>query len=151
MNMKILVIHGPNLNLLGKRDPAKYGSITMQEINDALKKKADEMNISIEFFQSNYEGGIIDFLQKDSSRMADGAIINPGALMRYAYTFRQALVDWDKPFMEIHLSDINKTGVNKKINILDDVQTRVAQVTGMKEHSYYRGLENLVNYIRNEK
>ena len=113
--MKILVINGPNLNLLGKRDPSKYGAVTLRLINDQLQKMAGQLNCQLVFFQSNHEGEIIDFLQKVSSRKADGILINPGALIRYAYSFRQALIDHSKPLMEIHMSDINKTGVNKKI------------------------------------
>jgi 3-dehydroquinate dehydratase-2 len=149
--MKILVIHGPNLNLLGKRDPAKYGRVTMDQINQELQKQAVELRVEIDCFQSNYEGGIIDFLQKDSSRSADGLIINPGALIRYSFTFRQALVDWGKPFIELHMSDINKTGVNTKINVLDDVPTRIEQVTGLKERSYYTAFERIVLSLRETK
>ena len=143
--MKILVIHGPNLNLLGKRDPAKYGTITMAEINGRLQQIADEMGVEVTYFQSNHEGAIIDFLQTDDSRQADGILVNPGALIRYAYSFRQALVDHGKPVIEIHMSDIGRTGVNKKVNVLDDV--RVGTVTGLKENSYYEGLKQLVAYI----
>jgi 3-dehydroquinate dehydratase-2 len=143
--MKILVIHGPNLNMLGKRDPSRYGTITMAEINQQLQRMADEQQIDIAFFQSNHEGGIIDFVQQDSSRMADGVLINPGALIRYAYSFRQALVDLGKPVVEVHMSDIGQTGVNKQVNVLDDV--RVDQVTGLKEGSYYEGFKRLVAYI----
>jgi len=146
--MKILVINGPNLNMLGKRDPKKYGTVTLLEINEELKKIAEELNCELEFFQSNHEGAIIDFLQKESSREADGILVNPGALIRYAYSFRQALVDHGKPVMEIHMSDINKTGVNKKVNVLEDV--RVGQVAGLREGSYYEGLKKLVRFIKNK-
>jgi 3-dehydroquinate dehydratase II len=80
----ILVLHGPNLNLLGKRDPAKYGVITLGEINAALQKLAEGLGVRLEFFQSNHEGAIIDFLQQDSSRAAHGVLVNPGALIRFA-------------------------------------------------------------------
>jgi 3-dehydroquinate dehydratase-2 len=146
--MKIIVIHGPNLNLLGKRDPNKYGQITMEEINAQLKRDANSYKIAIEFFQSNHEGAIIDFLQKDSSRAADGVLINPGALIRYAYCLRQALIDLNKPIIEIHMSEINKTGVNKGVNILNDVETRIKQITGLKENSYYLGLKDLITYLK---
>jgi len=143
--MKILVIHGPNLNLLGKRDESKYGSITLAEINQKLENMAQEKEVEIECFQSNIEGEIIDFLQKDSSREAVGILVNPGALIRYAYCFRQALIDQGGAVMEVHMSDINKTGTNKEVNILDDV--RVGQVIGKKEESYYQGLEELIFYL----
>ena len=146
--MKILVINGPNLNMLGKRDPKKYGTVTLVEINNKLKKLAKELNCQLEFFQSNHEGEIIDFLQQESSREVDGVLINPGALIRYAFCFRQALVDLNKPVMEIHMSDINKTGVNKKVNVLEDI--RVGQVTGLKEESYLEGLKRLINFTKNK-
>lgn len=142
----ILVVHGPNLNLLGKRDPARYGTITLDEINRTLRTMARDLGVSIETFQSNHEGAIIDFLQRDSSRAAHGVLVNPGALIRYAYCFRQALVDLNKPVVEIHMSDISATGVNRSVNILDDV--RVDQVTGLKEASYYEGLKRLAKLIR---
>ena len=145
--MKILVINGPNLNMLGKRDPKKYGTVTLVEINNKLKKLAKELNCQLEFFQSNHEGEIIDFLQQESSRKADGILVNPGALIRYAFCFRQALVDLNKPVMEIHMSDINKTGVNKRVDVLEDI--RIGQITGLKEESYFEGLKQLVKFVKN--
>ncbi len=144
--MKILVIHGPNLNMLGKRDPAKYGTMTMADINEQLQTLALELDCELEFFQSNHEGAIIDFLQLESSRMADGVIINPGALVRYAYSLRQAFVDLGKPVIEVHMSNIHKTGVNRAVNVLDDV--RVDQIVGLKEQSYYEALRAVVDYTR---
>lgn len=144
--LKILVVHGPNLNLLGKRDPTKYGTITMQQVNDHIQQLADEMGVDVVFFQSNHEGSFIDFFQEDASRASDGVLINPGALIRYAYSFRQSLVDLNKPVMEIHMSDIHKTGVNQAVNVLDGV--RVGQVTGLKEESYYQGFKELVEHIK---
>jgi 3-dehydroquinate dehydratase-2 len=142
----ILVVHGPNLNLLGRRDPTRYGTITLEEINAALQALAQELGVRVECFQSNHEGAIIDFLQRDSSRAAHGVLVNPGALIRYAYCFRQALVDLNKPVMEVHMSDIKRTGVNQQVNVLDDV--RVGQVTGLKEASYYEGLKQLVQHLK---
>lgn len=142
---KVLVIHGPNLNLLGKRDPSKYGTVTLGEIDRRLGELAGELGVEVEAFQSNHEGAIIDFLQRETSRAADGVLVNPGALIRYAYCFRQALVDLGKPVMEVHMSDIGATGVNRGVNVLDDV--RVGQVTGLKEGSYDEGLRQLVAHI----
>ena len=147
--MTILVLHGPNLNLLGKRDPSRYGTITLAEINAALKTLAKELGVRVEFFHSNHEGAIIDFLQQDSSRAAHGVLVNPGALIRYAWCFRQAVVDLNKPVMEVHMSDIKRTGVNQQVNVLDDV--RIGQVTGRKEGSYYEGLKQLVEYLRKDE
>ena len=144
--MRILVIHGPNLNMLGKRDPAKYGTFTMADINEQLRTIAVELDCELEFFQSNHEGAIIDFLQLESSRAADGVIINPGALVRYGYCLRQGLVDLGKPVIEVHMSDIHKTGVNTSVNVLEDV--RIDQVVGLKEKSYYEALRKLIKYLR---
>lgn len=144
--MKILIINGPNLNMLGKRDPAKYGIITMEQINNQLSKLAKSLGVSLSFFHSNHEGTIIDFLQKDSTRKADGVLINPAALVRYGYSLRQALIDLGKPVVEVHMSNINKTGINMSVNVLDDI--RIDQVIGFKEKSYYLGLKKLVSYLR---
>jgi 3-dehydroquinate dehydratase-2 len=132
--------------MLGKRDPSKYGTLTMAAINEQLQTLAFELDCELEIFQSNHEGAIIDFLQLDSSRAADGVIINPGALIRYAYSLRQAFVDLGKPVIEVHMSNIHKTGVNTTVNVLDDV--RIDQVVGMKEQSYYQALRAVVEYMR---
>jgi len=144
--MKILVVHGPNLNLLGRRDPTKYGTLTMAEINKQLQSIAVELNCEVEFFQSNHEGAILDFLQQKSSRATDGVIINPGALMHYGYSLRQALVDLGKPTIEVHMSDIHKTEIKTGVNVLEDI--RIDQIVGMKEHSYYEGLKKIIQYLR---
>lgn len=144
--MKILIINGPNLNMLGKRDPNKYGLVTLAAIKTQLSIIANKYNCKLIFFQSNHEGNIIDFLQKESSQTADGVLINPGALARYGYSLRQALIDLGKPVFEVHMSDVNKTGVNKKVNVLKDV--RIDQVIGFKEKSFYIGLEKLITYIQ---
>lgn len=132
--------------MLGKRDPTKYGTLTMADINRELQHLAGELNCELAFFQSNHEGAIIDFLQMESSRAADGVIINPGALVRYGYSLRQAFVDLGKPVIEIHMSDIHKTGVNTSVNVLEDI--RIDQIVGLKEQSYYEALKKLVRYLR---
>ncbi len=146
--MNITVIHGPNLNMLGKRDPEKYGTITLDQVNGLISAEAEKLGVSVSFFQSNHEGAIIDNLQSDQVRHSDGVVVNPGALIRYAYSFRQALIDLNKPFVEIHMSDIHVTGVNKKINVLDELDIRIAQICGVKEQSYIKGLQILVIHIR---
>ncbi|MCJ7740466.1 type II 3-dehydroquinate dehydratase [Candidatus Microgenomates bacterium] len=153
--MKILVINGPNLNMLGKRDPVKYGTLSLETIKtqlsacmsrQAIAKKCD---CTLIFFQSNCEGAIIDFLQKESSREADGILINPGVLVRYGYSLRQALIDHGKPFVEVHMSDINKTGVNKSVNVLEDI--RLCQVVSLKKKSYFVGLKKLILSLRGSR
>src|SRR3989338_6507330 len=124
--MKILIINGPNLNRLGKRDPKKYGTVTLTEINNELTRIAKLHNCQLDYFQSNHEGEIIDFLQKQSSREADGILINPGALTHYGYSLRDALEDINLPVIEVHLSDINKREDFRKINVLSGLP--VAQI-----------------------
>lgn len=143
--MKILIIHGPNLNMLGKRDPTKYGKLTIDDINNHMQLIASELDHEIEFFQSNHEGAIIDFLQLETSRAVDGVIINPGALVRYGYCLRQALIDLGKPTFEVHMSDIDRVGINRSVNVLEDI--RINQITGLKEKSYYEALEKLIKYL----
>ena len=143
--MKILVIHGPNLNMLGKRDPSKYGTLTIADINKRMQALGSESGYKIEFFQSNHEGAIIDFLQLETSRIADGVIINPGALVRYGYCLRQALIDLGKPIFEVHMSDIDRMGINRSVNVLEDI--RIDQIAGLKEKSYYEALEKLIKYL----
>lgn len=143
--MKILVINGPNLNMLGKRDPEKYGLLTLEKINKMLTKQARALNCRVVFFQSNHEGAIIDFLQMDSSRASDGVLINPGALVRYGFSLRQALIDLGKPVVEVHMTTIATTGINKAVNVLEDI--RVDQAVGLKEQSYIVGLIKLIHTI----
>ncbi|MBI3954895.1 type II 3-dehydroquinate dehydratase, partial [Candidatus Gottesmanbacteria bacterium] len=127
----------------------KYGKTSLHEIKRMLLKQAKKSVCQLEFFQSNHEGAIIDFLQTESAINADGVLINPGALVRYGYSLRQALIDLGKPVVEIHMSDINRTGVNKKVNILDDV--RIDQIVGLKVKSYELGLRKLVSYLNKVK
>ncbi|MDI7253389.1 MAG: type II 3-dehydroquinate dehydratase, partial [Actinomycetota bacterium] len=101
----IAVVNGPNLNLLGERDPEIYGTIGWEEVRDALRERAAEMGVELEFFQSNHEGAIIDYLQGLRGRAA-GLVINPGALTHYGYSLRDALADLDIPAIEVHLSNI---------------------------------------------
>lgn len=102
--MKILVINGPNLNLLGKRDKKIYGEKSLEEINNELRKKAEKMGIELETFQSNHEGEIIDRIQDYQG--VDGIIINPGALAHYSYSLRDAIESIPVPVIEVHISNI---------------------------------------------
>ncbi len=101
----IAVVNGPNLNLLGKRDPELYGRTSWGEIREELREKAAEIGVELEFFQSNHEGAIVDYLQGLRGRAA-GLMINPGALTHYGYSLRDALADLDLPIVEVHISNI---------------------------------------------
>lgn len=144
--MKILVINGPNLNILGKRNRKIYGSLTLSQINSLLSKKAKELVVDLVFFQSNHEGEIIDFLQEKSQK-SDGILINPGGLTHYGYSLRDALADTKLPIVEVHLSDIDNREEFRKIDVLSGIV--VENIKGLQEESYLLGLERLVDYIRN--
>ena len=103
--MKILIIHGPNLNILGQRNKVIYGEKTLDEINELIKKHATEIDAEVVITQANSEGDLVDFIQKESSG-ADGIIINAGALTHYGLSLRDALLDTNLPVIEVHLSNI---------------------------------------------
>ncbi|MFQ5925371.1 MAG: type II 3-dehydroquinate dehydratase, partial [Dehalococcoidia bacterium] len=103
--MKILVIHGPNLNMLGQRERAIYGDKTLAEIDSLMKKRAEELGVEVSTLQSNSEGALIDFIQAEAPQ-ADAIIINPGALTHYGLSLRDALADSALPLIEVHLSNI---------------------------------------------
>ena len=103
--MKILVINGPNLNMLGKRNRNVYGDKTLADLDAVLSKQGESLGVEVVNFQSNSEGKLIDFIQTHSSD-ADGIIINPGALTHYSFSLRDALADSGLPFIEVHLSNI---------------------------------------------
>jgi len=146
--MKILVINGPNLNMLGKREPAQYGTDTLESIEQALTEKGKALGCEPIFFQSNHEGGIIDFIQEKAG-VSDGILINPGALTHYGYSLHDALVDSGLPVVEVHLSDINAREEWRKISVISDIA--IKQISGLKTKSYLLGLEALSEHIRSQK
>lgn len=146
--MRILVINGPNLNMLGRRDIEHYGSDTLESIEQALIDKEEALGCELAFFQSNHEGGIIDFIQEEAIR-ADGILINPGALTHYGYSLHDALVDSGLPVVEVHMSDIQAREKWRQISVISDVA--IKQISGLKSRSYLVGLEALVEHIRGKE
>jgi len=143
--MKVLVINGPNLNMLGKREAEHYGSDSLESIERKLTQKGKALGCELAFFQSNHEGSIIDFIQEKAGG-ADGILINPGALTHYGYSLHDALVDSGLPVVEVHLSDIHAREEWRKISVISDVAIR--QISGLKTKGYLLGLETLVEHIR---
>jgi len=136
----ILVLNGPNLGTLGRREPGVYGQTTLDEINAALQKEAEAWGWTLEFCQSNGEGGLIDFLEQHGPN-ADGALVNPGALTHYGLSLRDALSAFAKPVVEVHLTNIHAREEWRRKSVTGEVARGV--VTGFGPRSYLLGLEAL--------
>jgi len=141
----ILIIHGPNLNLLGEREPEVYGSTTLFQLNQMLGQNARDLGVELKFFQNNSEGKIIDFIHKYRI-WARAMIINPGALTHYSYALRDAIASVAKPTIEVHLSDIHKREPFRKVSVIKDVC--IDQIVGLGIQSYFKALEKLVTHLR---
>ena len=135
--MIFLVIHGPNLNLLGEREPDIYGTESLTDLNAWLQFHRELANDKLTFFQSNHEGEIIDFLHKHLG-VVDGAVINPGALSHYSYALRDAIAAVDYPVVEVHLSDIDSREDFRKVSVTREVC--IKQISGKGKEGYLEGL-----------
>jgi 3-dehydroquinate dehydratase-2 len=142
--LRIAVIHGPNLRLLGRREPEVYGSDTLADIDAMLGTLARELGAEIERFQSNHEGELLDFIDEASSRV-DGFLINPGAYTHTSVALRDALVGVDRPFVEVHLSNTAGRERFRRHSYLSPVASGV--VYGFGVESYLLGLRGLVARI----
>ena len=136
----ILLIHGPNLNLLGAREREHYGSKTLRDIEGEVASAAKKLGHTVSAFQSNHEGALIDFLQKEGPKAA-GIIINPGALTHYSYALHDALVDTKLPAVEVHLSDITSREEWRQVSVTSPAC--IAQISGKKEAGYIEALDVL--------
>lgn len=145
MKMRIVVINGPNLNLLGERDPGEYGSSTLQEINSMLLEAADRLEVEVAFFQSNHEGDLIDILH-DERRRAAGFIMNPGALTHYSYALRDAIDAVAPPVAEVHISDIGSREEWRRQSVIREVV--LFSISGEGPQGYVRALERIVEHLR---
>lgn len=143
--MKILIVNGPNLNNLGKRDAAHYGTITLAEIESRVRNRAAELGASATFFQSNHEGAVVDAIQAEADG-ADGVIINAGALTHYGYSMRDALADARLPIVEVHLSNIHARDEYRRHSVIADMA--VGQIAGLGWRGYLYALDFLVSLIR---
>jgi len=141
--MNILVINGPNLNLLGTREPENYGPETLEELMMWLETSQQGSNHSFTFFQSNHEGEIIDTIH-DERHWAAGILINPAAFTHYSYAIRDAISAVEIPAIEVHLSDIQNREEFRQISVISPVC--VDQVSGMGKDSYLKGLKLLLKH-----
>ena len=142
--MRIVVIHGPNLRLLGQREPEVYGADTLDTINEMIQELAAELGADVEVFQSNSEGGILDFIEEVGQR-ADGFIINPGGLTHTSVSLRDALVGVGLPFIEVHLSNTAARERFRRQSFLSAVATGV--VMGFGSYGYLLALRGLLARI----
>lgn len=135
---RILIVNGPNLNLLGERDPEVYGKLTLAELNQQLEKFAAQSHVALTCFQSNHEGALIDFLH-EQRKHADGLVLNPGALTHYSYALRDAIAGVRLPTAEVHLSNIHAREEFRRVSVIREVCLN--QISGLGMESYKRGIE----------
>lgn len=142
--MKILLLHGPNLNLLGTREPEIYGSMTLDDINQKMITLGQELNAEIKCLQSNHEGALIDALQ-DARGWADGVVFNPGGYTHTSVALRDAISAIVIPVIEVHLSNVYAREEFRHTSLVSAVCK--GKVTGFGWHSYELGLRGLVDII----
>lgn len=144
----ILVLNGPNLNALGRRDPALYGAVTLAEIERRLRERAAELRVELQFCQSNHEGALVDFLQANAPQ-ASGVIVNAGALTHYGLSLRDALTDARLPIVEVHLSNIHAREEWRQKSVIASLA--VGQVSGLGWRGYLYALDFLAHYQASTK
>ena len=142
--MNILIINGPNLNLLGEREPDVYGHDTLDDVNQWLVAEAYNIDtkINLEFFQSNHEGNIIDFMQSHR-HTANGCVINPGGLTHYSIALRDAITGCQVPTVEVHISDIHAREEFRHHSVVKDVC--IKQISGKGKLGYLEGIQVLMS------
>ena len=145
--MRVAVVHGPNLRLLGRREPEVYGSVTLDAIDRSLSGLAADLDVALETFQSNHEGEILDFLEEAADRV-DGFVVNAGALTHTSVALRDGLVGVGRPFVEVHLSNTAAREPFRHRSLLSAVAGGV--VYGFGADSYLLGLRGLVARLRDE-
>jgi 3-dehydroquinate dehydratase II len=145
--LKILILHGPNLNLLGRREPHIYGRTTLAEIDDRLRRLGDELNADVETFQSNHEGALLDHLHLRLDSL-DGCVLNPAALTQYGVGLHDCIKSLPFPVIEVHLSNIHRRELWRRHSIIGEAAR--GSVMGLGWRSYTAALRALVELVREE-
>ena len=140
--MKILIINGPNLNFLGRRDSNIYGTLTLEQINNSISSKADEFGLFVNFFQSNHEGDLIEFIQQNIDEY-DGMIMNAGALTHYGLSLADAISDSKIPTIEVHLSNIHSREEFRRRSVI--AHLCIGQIAGFGSNGYLMALNYFAN------
>ena len=143
----VLVLNGPNLNMLGKRDPSQYGSTTLEELEKHISDRAKTLDVIVKFLQSNYEGDLVEFVQQNSS-IADGIIINPAGLTTNGYSLVDACIDSKLPVLEVHLSNLGAREHWRDRSAFTRIA--VGYVAGLKWKGYIAALEYFVALTKGE-
>jgi 3-dehydroquinate dehydratase II len=143
--MNVLLLNGPNLNLLGEREPEIYGTTTLPQIESLVAERARELGVSMRTFQSNHEGALVDRLQ-EVRKWADGVILNPGAFTHYSYSLRDAIAATRLRVVEVHLSDLEKREAWRRISVIAEVVAH--RILGKGVAGYLEALEWLVAHPR---
>ena len=143
--MKILFLNGPNLNLLGTREPEKYGTQTLESIENFVREEASNLQVDIEFYQSNIEGELVDKIQEAKGKF-DGIVMNPAAYTHTSIAIRDAILAVSVPTVEIHLSNIHTREEFRKVSLT--APACIGQITGFGANSYKLGLQAIVDYLK---
>ena len=147
MNNKIIIINGPNINLLGEREQSQYGSVTFEKLKENCIKKSEELELILEFAQSNIEGEIVNLIQ-DSRKKFDGIIINAAAFTHTSVAIRDALDIFKKPIIEVHISNIYKREDFRKKSLISDVVS--GGIFGLGDYGYILAIISMQKLLKNE-
>jgi 3-dehydroquinate dehydratase-2 len=145
--VKILILNGPNLNMLGRRDQSIYGAKTLDEINGELSLLARTLDLEVEFYQSNSEGSLVDRIQQEWGKI-QGIIVNPGALTHYGLSLKDALIDSRLPVIEVHLGNPYAREPWRRHSVITDIAR--GQIAGFGWRSYTAALEIMASLIKEE-